>query len=66
MWTPLGKELLIRPTVFTLYVMSFCSYGHFQFWFRGQDLGSDRVSSWSLLTVCFFLFGAVMLFNVVS
>ena len=27
-----------------------CSFGSFQFWFRGQDLGSDCLSSWTLLT----------------
>ena len=32
-----------------LQCMSICSYG-FPIWVRGQDLGSDCVSSWSLLT----------------
>ena len=33
---------------FDLFVMSICSFGCFPFWFRGQDLSSDCVSSWSL------------------
>ena len=35
---------------YVLFIMSICSFGCFQFWFRGQNIGSDFVSSWSLLT----------------
>ena len=37
------------------FVMSSCSFGGFLFWFRGQDLGSDCVSSSSSLTFYFLL-----------
>ena len=33
--------------------MSICRFGCFPFWFRGQDLGSDCVCSWSFLTYYF-------------
>ena len=45
----LGKSCSFGQS-YVLFVMSICSFGCFPFWFRGQDLGSDCVSFWSLLT----------------
>ena len=42
------KKLLIRLTIFSLFIMSICNP------IRGRDFGSDCVSSRSLLTFSFF------------
>ena len=47
-WPPIGKELLIRLTVFSLCIMHICNFSYFLFWFRGQQFGTDCNSSWSM------------------
>ena len=49
-WPPFGKELLTRLTVCFLYTLPICNVTYFQFWFRGQAVGSHCTISWSLLT----------------
>ena len=52
MWPPFGEELLIRLIV---RFMSFCNFGYVTFRFQGRGFGSDRTSSWSLLTFLLFI-----------
>ena len=51
-WPPFGKNLLTRLTVCSLCIMSICNFGCFQFWFRGQDFGSNCMRAWLLHILC--------------
>ena len=44
---------------YVLFIMSICNFGCFPFCFRGHDLGSDCISSWSLLTFYFSIHSRV-------
>ena len=46
-------EIVICP------FLNFRYFGYFLIWYRGQDLGSDSTSVWSLLTICIQCFQIV-------
>ena len=35
-WPPFGKELLTRLTVYSLCIISICSFSYFPIWFEGR------------------------------
>ena len=49
-WPPFLKELLTRLTICSHFILTFCTFSSFPFWFLGLDLGSNCFSSWSLNT----------------
>ena len=57
-WLPFGKELRPQLTICSLCIMPICCLNYFPFWFNGQDIGSDCVSSWSMLI--FLLSGIII------
>ena len=54
LWPPFGKYLLTRMTICSLCILTICNTSYFQLWYWGLELGSDRPSSWSLLTFYFY------------
>ena len=55
-----GKGLITRLTICSLCVLNIFYFSCFPFWLRGQNLGSDCSSSWSLhtyLLLSFYLLG---------
>ena len=44
-----GEELRFRVPISSLSVMSVCNISYLSLWFRGRDVGSDFIRSWSLL-----------------
>ena len=63
-WPPFGKELLIRLTVCSLYIMFKYNFGYFPFWFRGQDFDSNCTTFWSLLTFLFYMVSCSVYSNI--
>ena len=49
-WSSFVKELHTWFTVYSLCIISICSFSSFSFWFLVQDLGSDCSGFWSLPT----------------
>ena len=47
------KQLLIRFTICSLCILTYCNLSYFRLWFLGRDFGSDCISSWSLITFYF-------------
>ena len=45
--------MLIRFTVCSLCILTYCNFSYFPLWFRGRDFGSECISSWSLLIIHF-------------
>ena len=52
-WPPFGKQLLTQLTIFSLCILTLCSFSYFPFWSLGSDLVSDCFSSRSLHTFLF-------------
>ena len=54
--TFLEKAVPVQLTVCSLCITSICNFWFFPFWFQGRHFGSDRTSSWPLLTIWFSIF----------